>query len=158
MEKELKKTKERMHSVGEVKLTYQRVNVMEQPVIRTSRNIYEIALKICDKELLDYKEQCWVILMNQAAKVLGYYLVGEGGLSSAPADIRVIFQAALLSSATVIAIFHNHPAGEPNPSRQDDELTLAVTNAGKFMDIPLVDHVIVTSENGYYSYADHGRL
>lgn len=158
MKNGIKQTRERLHSVGEVRLSYQRTNAMEQPVIRMSRDIYENALKIYDKDMIDYKEQCWVLLLNQAAKVIGYYLAGEGGLDCALADIRVIFQAALLGSATNIALFHNHPSGSTTPSRQDDELTKSVADAGRIMNIRLIDHLIVTSENGYYSYMDNGKL
>ena len=125
--------------------------VIEQKEVRTSKDVYDMAMSIYDKDMLDYCEQCYVLLLNQAGKVNGYRKVAEGGMTSASVDIRQIMQAALL------AMIHNHPSGNLVPSRQDDNLTRVLQQACQFFDMTLIDHVIVTSE-GYYSYADHGRI
>lgn len=116
-----------------------------------------MAMSIYDKDMLDYCEQCYVLLLNQAGKVNGYRKVAEGGMTSASVDIRQIMQAALLTNSCGIAMIHNHPSGNLVPSRQDDNLTRVLHQGCQFFDMTLIDHVIVTSE-GYYSYADHGRI
>lgn len=116
-----------------------------------------MAMSLYDKDVLDYCEQCYVLLLNQAGKVNGYRKVAEGGMSTASVDIRQIMQAALLTNSCAMAMIHNHPSGNLVPSRQDDNLTRVLHQACQFFDMNLIDHVIVTSE-GYYSYADHGRI
>lgn len=124
------------------------------PVIRTSRDIYDWFYPVmADKQV----EECHVLLLNQAGKVLGSMLVSQGGLTSASVDVRLIVREAIVRRATSVVMCHNHPSGNLMPSRQDDGLTTAVRQACYTMDISLLDHVIFT-DSGYYSYADHGRI
>ena len=83
--------------------------------------------------------------------------VGKGGLSEAPADMRVILRHAILAGASAIALGHNHPSGVVKPSKQDDQLTRNLRQAAELMSIRMVDHIIVGEKN-YYSYSDEGRL
>ena len=125
-----------------------------KPVIRTSRDIYDWFYPVlADKQV----EECHALLLNQASKVIDSMLISQGGLSSASVDVRVIVREAIVRRATAVALCHNHPSGNLMPSHQDDGLTTAVRQACYTMDISLLDHVIFT-DNGYYSYADHGRL
>ena len=78
-----------------------------------------------------------------------------GGLTSAVADIRLLFGTALKILATGIVISHNHPSGNTRPSLQDRNLTKQVKEAGELLDIKLLDHIILTPENQYYSFADN---
>lgn len=89
--------------------------------------------------------------------MLGIYEVSSGGITGTVADPKLIFVAALKASACGIIISHNHPSGNLKPSRPDEDLTAKIKQAGKFLDIQVLDHVIVTSE-GYYSFADEGVL
>ena len=125
---------------------------LQVPVIRTSRDIYDWFYPVmADKQV----EECHVLLLNQAGKVLRSMLVSQGGLTSASVDVRLIVREAIVHRATAVVMCHNHPDLEP--SRQDDGLTTAVRQACYTMDISLLDHVIFT-DGGYYSYADHGRI
>lgn len=154
------KTTEKMkdlYCVAEVKMSYRRDTGIVQKEVRTSKDVYDMAMSIYDKDMLDYCEQCYVLLFNQAGKVNGYRKVAEGGMTSASVDIRQIMQAALLTNSCAMAMIHNHPSGNLVPSRQDDNLTRVLHQGCQFFDMTLIDHVIVTSE-GYYSYADHGRI
>ena len=72
-------------------------------------------------------------------------------------DIRIVLGIALKCCACGIILAHNHPSGEINPSRQDEEITKRLREAGKLMEINVLDHLIITSEN-YYSFADQGLL
>ena len=91
-------------------------------------------------------------------RIIDYTTISEGGLTATLVDLRIVMQTALVSNATSLILSHNHPSGMLKPSVQDDELTRKIKEACRIMEIRLLDHIIVTPENGYYSYADEGRL
>ena len=127
---------------------------LELPQIRTSRNVYDYFYPI----MIDLQvEECHVLFLNQSGKVIDSIRVSQGGLTGATVDIRCILREALMRRATSMVLCHNHPSGSVVPSHQDDELTRSLADACRRVDMPLMDHVIV-SANGYYSYADKGRL
>lgn len=126
----------------------------ERPTMRCAENIYTYFYPfMCDLAI----EECWVLLLNQASKVIERVKVGSGGLSSTAVDIRCILREALLKRATTLALCHNHPSGNTSPSREDDRLTDQLNQAAKLMNIRLIDHLIFT-DGHYYSYADEGRI
>ena len=102
-------------------------------------------------------EESHVLLLNQSLNIIASKLLSRGGITGTVVDIRTLLKEALLSNATHIALVHNHPSGNTQPSREDDRLTEKVKTAAKMMDITLIDHVIVT-DNGFYSYQDEGRI
>lgn len=106
---------------------------------------------------MEHHEEFHILLMNKANHVLGIHKVGQGGLSGTVVDVRIIFQAALLANASSIILFHNHPSGNLKSSDADDAISKKVLEAGKFLDIKVLDHCILTLD-GYYSYADDGRI
>ena len=97
-------------------------------------------------------------MFSFANQLIGYFKLSSGGLTSTIVDTRIIFSVALKSLATNIIISHNHPSGNMVPSTQDDDLTRKINEAGKILDITLLDHVIVSPQFDYFSYADEGRL
>lgn len=103
------------------------------------------------------KEYFFIILLNRANRVLGYYKLSEGGITGTVADIRLAFATALKCAATGMIICHNHPSGNRNPSGADNRLTEKFKQAGEILDIQLLDHIILAGTD-YYSYADEGRL
>lgn len=102
-------------------------------------------------------EECWVMLLNQASRLIDALRISQGGLASTQVDVRCILREALLKRATALVLCHNHPSGNTRPSADDDRLTQALSQAAKVMNIRMLDHLIV-SDGGYYSYADEGRL
>ncbi len=102
-------------------------------------------------------EEFHVLLLNQSLIVIDSVRVGVGGLTETVVDVRVILREALLKRATSIILCHNHPSGNLRPSTHDDRLTRQVQEAARVLHINLVDHVIFTDQ-GYYSYADEGKL
>lgn len=102
-------------------------------------------------------EECWVLLLNQAARVIEAVRVSQGGLAATQVDVRCILREALLKRATSIALAHNHPSGNSRPSADDDRLTQALAEAAKVVRIRLVDHIVV-ADGSYYSYVDEGKL
>ncbi len=102
-------------------------------------------------------EQAWVLLLNQNFKLIRALQISTGGISETAVDVRVILKEALLANATVVALCHNHPSNNANPSGDDDRLTQRLKKACDTMRIYLLDHVIIT-DGAYYSYMEKGRL
>ena len=143
---------------SEIELVYKsKVKASQRPSISTSSDAYKILLQIWDHDKIDLVEQFKVLLLNRANKVLAVYQVSSGGITGTVADPRLIFTAALKSNAVSLVLSHNHPSGNLKPSRADEELTNKVRNAGAFLDIKVIDHIIISSE-GYLSFADEGLL
>ena len=149
---------ELLNQIAEVELIYRsKVKASDRPKITRSNDAYELFMKYWDENKLEFVEQFKVMLLNKANRVLGICEISTGGISGTVADPKLIFMAALKSNASFIVIAHNHPSGNLKPSRQDEELTGKIKEGGKFLDLPLLDHLIVTTE-GYYSFADEGLL
>ncbi len=102
-------------------------------------------------------EEAWVLLMNQSFKLIKAVRVSHGGITETAVDVRVIMKEALLCNATVMALCHNHPSNNTQPSRLDDKLTERMRKACDIMRIYFLDHVIVC-DGSYYSYREKGRL
>ena len=106
---------------------------------------------------MDYREEFLVLCLNRANKVLGFSKIGQGGISGTVADPKVIFQVALKANASSIILAHNHPSGNCKPSTNDVELTKKIQSAGKFLDLTVLDHIILSSDS-YLSFADTGFI
>jgi DNA repair proteins len=146
------------NQIAEVELIYKsKVKASERPKVTTSKDAADLLKNIWNENKIDFVEQFKLLFLNRANKVLGMLDVSTGGVTGTTADPRVIYVAALKANATAIIISHNHPSGNLKPSKADEELTLKIKEAGKFLDISLLDHIIITSE-GYYSFADEGLL
>ena len=102
-------------------------------------------------------EECWVLLLNQSAKVIGKKRISCGGYASTQVDIRIVLREALLAKATAMVLCHNHPSGNNRPSAEDDKLTECMRKAGEALNIRLLDHIIVANDT-YYSYQDEGKI
>lgn len=129
-------------------------SVKERIAILSSKDVYECFYPMmCDLPT----EECWVLLLNQASKIIDKTKISAGGLSATAVDVRCILREALLKRASAIVLCHNHPSGNIRPSKEDDLLTRHVAQASECMDIRLVDHIILT-DGAFYSYADEGRI
>lgn len=148
----------RWNQIAEVELIYRsKVKASERPHIKTSKDAAVILKEVWDENKIDFVEQFKVLFLNRSNKVLGVFEASTGGVTGTIADPKLIFVAALKANACGIIISHNHPSGNLKPSKADEELTHKIKYAGQFLDIKLLDHVIVTSE-GYYSFADEGII
>ena len=143
---------------SEVELIYKlKIKPSQRPTIQTSKDAYQVLLQSWDEGKIEYVEQFAILLLNRANKVLGVYKVSSGGITGTVADPKQIFTAALKANACSLVLSHNHPSGNLKPSRQDEELTRKIKEAGSYLDIKVLDHIIVTGES-YYSFADEGLL
>jgi len=129
-------------------------DVLEKDKIGGSKDAFQILqLKLEDLP----HEEFWIVLLNRANKVIDTKLVGRGGVSSTVVDSKVIFSFALESLASGIILAHNHPSGNLKPSNSDIRLTKKIVDAGKIMEVPVLDHIIV-GDNDYFSFADEGLI
>ena len=144
--------------VAEVKLTYRsKVKPSDRPQVTSSSDSYRILKESWDTGKLEFVEQFKVLLLNRANRVLGIYELSTGGVAGTVADPKLVFVAALKGCASAIILCHNHPSGNTKPSAADLQLTKKMKQAGEVLDITVLDHIILTSEN-YYSLADEGLL
>ena len=151
-------SKKRQFEVAEIQLSYKfKVKPSQRPNITSSKEAYEIFLENWDEDKLEFVEQFKILLLNRANKVLGIYEVSTGGVSATIADPKLIFAAAIKANASAIILSHSHPSGNLKPSDADLRLTKKLKDGGMFLEISILDHVIVTSE-GYYSFADEGLM
>ena len=102
-------------------------------------------------------EEFWVLYLNRGNKIMHKEQISRGGMSGTIADAKVIFKKALECHAAAIILAHNHPSGNLKPSDADLQLTKNIQQAGKVMEINVLDHLIL-SEQGYYSFADEGKM
>lgn len=133
------------------------VKQSELTKLNSSNEVYEVVKKCFNPDTFLFQEQFIVLMLNNSNKVLGFYPMSIGGLSSTIVDIRLIFSTAIKTLATSIILAHNHPSGSLQPSQADKSITQKVKEAGQLLDIRLLDHLIVTDES-YFSFADEGEL
>ncbi|SMD44846.1 DNA repair protein RadC [Aquiflexum balticum DSM 16537] len=144
--------------VAEIQLSYHpKVKLSACPKIACSRQAYSILLEGWDKDKIEFVEQFKVMVLNRANKVIGVLLLGTGSVAGVTIDVKLIMFTAIKCNASGIVISHNHPSGNLMPSKQDKLLTQKVKEAGEILDLPLLDHIIVTQE-GFFSFADEGLL
>jgi len=102
-------------------------------------------------------EEFWVVYLNNSNKIIFKAQLSKGGITGTIVDVRLVFKIALEQNAVAIVLAHNHPSGKLQASEADIQVTKRIKNAGLQLDIPVLDHVIVT-EHGYFSFADEGIL
>jgi DNA repair protein RadC len=125
-----------------------------RPQIRGSQDAFHIISPV----LADLThEEFWVILLNRANRVMACERVSSGGMVGTVVDGKIVFRKALEGLACSIILCHNHPSGNSQPSQADKALTKRLREAGKTLDIPVVDHIIC-GDKSYFSFADEGLL
>ena len=145
-------------TVSEIELIYKtKVKNSERPQIKSSKDAYKLVLSTWDYNEIEFFEQFKVLLLNQAHKALGIYEISSGGIAGTVVDLRLIFSAALKTNVTSLMMIHNHPSGNLTASEADKQITRKVKEAGRLLDITLLDSLIITPES-YYSFADEGAL
>ena len=127
---------------------------LEKPCIRNSQLAYECFYA----HLSDLNhEQFWIMLLNNANIVIKLEKIGVGGMAGTTADPKKIFKSALENNAASVMLGHNHPSGNVIPSNADKQITNNIVKAGQFLEIKILDHIIIGNDN-YFSFADEGLL
>ncbi len=128
--------------------------VVQRDQVTGSLSVYEIFHPLlCDLP----HEEFWVLLLNQANRVINRVKISQGGVAATSVDVKLILKSALMALSPAIILCHNHPSGNRQPSSADDNLTRKIVTATCNMDIRVLDHLIVC-DGHYYSYADEGKI
>lgn len=122
--------------------------------IATSKSVFEIMQPLIGE--LPH-EEFWILYLNNSNKIVMKSQLSKGGITGTVVDVRLVFKKALENNAVSIIVCHNHPSGILQPSDADKQITEKLKEAGKNLDIRLLDHLIIT-EKGYYSFADSGNF
>jgi len=126
----------------------------EKTKVTGSKDAYDLI----KADLLDIShEEFWILLLNRANRVIKKAQVSQGGVAGTVADPKIIFKLALDELASGIILAHNHPSGNLTASQADLDLTKKLKDAGKLLDIQVLDHLIVAGQK-YFSFADEGLI
>ena len=145
--------------VNEIAISYSgsvKANLL--PKITCSQSAADLAYSHWNKETIELHETFKILLLNNANKVKGIYEVSNGGITGTLVDVRILFAVLLKSLTTAVILLHNHPSGTLKPSEADKRLTQKIKKAGELFDIIVLDHLILTPQGDYYSFADNGIL
>jgi DNA repair protein RadC len=135
-----------------------RRRVTEQPLMKNQVSSSVDAYDLVQARMRDLmREEFWIILLDRRSKVISIEEIHIGGMSAMVVDPKIIFQRALERKACSVILSHNHPSGAPSPSMEDIRLTEKVKMAGNYIDIKVLDHIII-GEGSYYSFADEGKI
>lgn len=147
------------NAISEIEVTYKNQYPIEKRVqFKSSGDVFKMLWSVWNKDLIAYQEAFVILLLNRANRVMGYRWISFGGLSATIVDVRHIFAVALKCNASSIVLAHNHPSGNAYPSQADLNITRKLKEAGELLDINIIDHLIITPEQTYYSFADEGVL
>ena len=146
-------------TIAEVKLVYRtKVKASERIQIKCSKDAFDIFMESWDLDSVEHFEEFKLMLLTRSNKVLGIASISKGGINGTVTDVRIILQYAIKSNSSGIIICHNHPSGILQPSESDMTITRKIKDSGLLMDVQLLDHLIITAEGDYYSFADNGII
>jgi DNA repair protein RadC len=144
--------------MSEIKISYMpKVKFADRPKVTTSKHAHALFVKTWNCSKIEFVEQAKAMFLNRSNHVIGFLKLSTGSTSGTIVDPKLLFSVALRVNASSVILAHNHPSGNLAPSQSDIDLTTQIKNAGKFLEIELIDHLIITAE-GYYSFADEGVL
>ena len=143
--------------VAEIKVSYQPA-ISKKPIIKTALDAYNELKEFYPIETIALQEKFVAMYLNRANRVIGIYELSTGGITGTVADIRLILGVALKTASISIILSHNHPSGNLQPSSADKMLTQKIKDACTFLDISVMDHIIVTPDGEYVSFADEGWI
>ena len=144
------------NNICEIKVSY--INdSKDKTKISGSNMAYKLFLDSWNKGTIQLQEEFKILLLNRANQVLGIYFLSKGGVSGTLVDPKLVFSVALKCNASGIIMAHNHPSGNLYPSENDKALTKKLISAGNFLDIKILDHIILTS-GGFFSFSDEGIM
>lgn len=122
--------------------------------ITSSRNAFDMLRG----DMMDLNhEEFWLLLLKRNNEVIKKEMLSRGGVSGTVVDAKIIFKRALEETASGLILAHNHPSGNLKPSQEDINLTKRIKEAGKSLDISILDHLIITDSH-YFSFADEGII
>ena len=145
--------------VNEISISYnQKIKNNDRQRLNNSQEVANYLRSLWNTDTLHIHEIFVVLLLNNSNHVNGFYTLSTGGINATCVDIRILFAVVLKSLSTSIILAHNHPSGNLKPSESDKKLTQKIIKAGELLDIKTLDHIILSPENGYFSFADECLL
>lgn len=145
------------YTIAEIQVSYKtKLKASERKKIISS-NDAEIVFRSLWSDDMELREEFYILLLNRSNRILGWYKLSQGGTAGTVADPKLIFSIALKGLASGIILAHNHPSGNLQPSETDIQLTKHLKQAGKVLEISVLDHLILTNES-YYSFANEGIM
>lgn len=145
-------------AVAEIHIRYTNpIKPSQRPQVTSSETAYRLFFDTWNPDTLELQESFKIMLLSRNKRVLGIVHISNGATAGTCVDLKYIFATAIKANASGIILCHNHPSGSLLPSDSDIKLTRQIKAAGELLDIPVVDHLIVTGE-GYYSFNDGGNL
>lgn len=145
-----------MNKISEIELHY-KFQSDDELKVTDSLSAFEVLRDNWNSDTMELQEEFKLLLLDRDNKVLGVYSLSKGGIAGTVVDIRLMMVVALKSKASAIILAHNHPSGNMKPSVNDRNLTKKIMEACNFLDINLLDHIILCHQN-YYSFQDEGIL
>lgn len=143
--------------VCELSVSYRRAATKRIKVSSASEVVAFAREYFFTPDVIEYVEKFYVLFIDRSNQIYAWKQMSEGGMSGTVADPRIIFQTALLCHSTSIIILHNHPSGNVQPSAADIQLTKKLSDGGKLLEINVIDHILITSEQ-FYSFVEEGLL
>ena len=151
-------TENTLYNISEIKLTYTRkVKADDRPKVTNSDLAYRLFRANWDDMTINLFEEFKILLLDRNNRCMGIVPISLGGVSGTVVDAKLIFASALKARACALILGHNHPSGNLKASSSDKSLTDRLAKAGSFLEIPILDHIIL-SDDGYLSFADEGYL
>jgi DNA repair protein RadC len=145
--------------VNEIQISYkERVSAPFWKKISSSQDASELLYQHWNKNTIEVQESFKVVLLNNSNKVKGIYQLSQGGITGTMIDLRILFAVVLKSLSVAIILTHNHPSGKLLPSEADKRITQKIKKAAALFDINVLDHLIITPNGEYYSFADNSML
>jgi len=132
----------------------QGAGVKEKPQVTSSNDAYQYLKHRLED--LTY-EEFWILLLNRNNRITHAEKISKGGVAGTVVDSKIIFKHGLDQLSSSIILCHNHPSGNLKPSKEDIRITKKLQEAGKVLDIKILDHIII-SQHGYYSFMDEGMM
>ena len=149
---------ERSPRLSEIRAVYKsRKRAGERPQIRDAKDAESYLRAVWNRRTLELTEDFIILCLNGNHQAIGWVKVSSGGFNASVVDPRLVFAIALQTASTAIILAHNHPSGSVDPSEQDRAVTRQLKEAGRFLGIAVLDHVILTKEASL-SFAESGLL
>ena len=149
------------------KIHAKRVDIVSLKLVKESSVLYETrkisnpydAYRLANKFLVDSdREKFVVVCLDTKSQPVSIEVVSIGTVNSAMVHPREVFKVAILTNASKIICFHNHPSGNTNFSKEDEDITKRLQKCGEILGIELVDHIVVGDDDKYFSFKENFRI
>lgn len=147
------------NKVNEIQISYrEKIGTLKSESIKSSQHAAKLLFDTWDKNTIGLHETFKILLLNNSNKVKGIYPLSTGGITGTLVDMRILFAIVLKTLSVGILLAHNHPSYKTEPSEADKRLTDKIKKAAQLFDVRVLDHLIITPNGEYYSFADNGLL